>query len=154
MNAAASTPFSGLKAALTGLMSGGWIGLLLHLLYGRRIAAALGALEALFARWQAGALPPLQAAVPAPVSLAPPQATPRKTTARSPAPRQAAPRRARRPARPAARAARSAIPPVRATHAPRPKPNHPRPARRPARSTITLGNSILLTSILLRYRNI
>ena len=58
MNTPASNPFSGLKAALAGLLSGGWMGLVLHLLFHRRIASALAALENLFAQWQAGTLPP------------------------------------------------------------------------------------------------
>eukprot|EP01035_Chromulina_nebulosa_P004722 gene4722-6440_t len=44
--------------ALAGLMSGGWLGLLLTLLFRRQIAPLLTALEGLFARWQAGTLPP------------------------------------------------------------------------------------------------
>jgi hypothetical protein len=53
----ASNPFTGLKGALAGLMSGGWMGLLLGLLFRRRIAPMLAALESLFAQWKAGTLP-------------------------------------------------------------------------------------------------
>jgi predicted lipid-binding transport protein (Tim44 family) len=60
----ASNPFTGLKGALAGLMSGGWLGLLLGLLFRRRIAPMLAALESLFAQWKAGTLP--MPAAPAP----------------------------------------------------------------------------------------
>jgi predicted lipid-binding transport protein (Tim44 family) len=74
----ASNPFTGLKGALAGLMSGGWLGLLLGLLFRRRIAPMLAALESLFAQWKAGTLPM-------------PPAAPLRPTARTPtATRQAA----------------------------------------------------------------
>ncbi len=63
MNKPAANPFTGLKGALAGLMSG-WMELLLGVLFRRRITAALAALEALFAQWQAGTLPPLAPAAP------------------------------------------------------------------------------------------
>jgi hypothetical protein len=64
MNKTSSNPFTGLKGALAGLMSGGWMGLLLGLLFRRRIAPMLAALEGLFAQWQAGTLPIAVAVVP------------------------------------------------------------------------------------------
>jgi hypothetical protein len=65
MNPSPPNPFTGLKGALAGLMSGGWLGLLLGLLFRRRIAPMLAALESLFAQWQAGTLPrPVAPAVP------------------------------------------------------------------------------------------
>jgi hypothetical protein len=77
MNMPSSNPFTGLKGALAGLMSGGWMGLLLSLVFRRRIHAALTALEGLFAQWKAGTLKlpdmpapvrsRVQAAAPAPV---------------------------------------------------------------------------------------
>jgi hypothetical protein len=57
MNTHVPNPFTGLKGALAGLMSGGWMGLLLGLLFRRRIAPMLAALESLFAQWKAGTLP-------------------------------------------------------------------------------------------------
>jgi hypothetical protein len=59
-------PFSGLKATLARILSGGWMGLVLHLLFRRRIEAALTALEGLFAQWKAGTLAPLAVALPVP----------------------------------------------------------------------------------------
>jgi hypothetical protein len=70
-----SNPFTGLKGALAGLMSGGWMGLLLGLLFRRRIAPMLAALESLFAQWQAGTLPiptaPVRPAAQAPSGRTP-----------------------------------------------------------------------------------
>jgi hypothetical protein len=60
-----SNPFTGLKGALAGLMSGGLLGLLLSLLFRRRVAPMLAALESLFAQWQAGTLPLAAAPLPA-----------------------------------------------------------------------------------------
>jgi hypothetical protein len=68
MNISPSNPFTGLKGALAGLMSGGWLGLLLGLLFRRRIAPMLAALESLFAQWKAGTLP--VPAAPGPVRAA------------------------------------------------------------------------------------
>jgi predicted lipid-binding transport protein (Tim44 family) len=65
----ASNPFTGLKGALAGLMSGGWVGLLLGLLFQRRIATMLAALEGLFAQWKAGTLAPLAVAQPVPAPV-------------------------------------------------------------------------------------
>eukprot|EP01035_Chromulina_nebulosa_P050457 gene50457-68604_t len=48
MNKVSPNPFTGLKGALAGLMSGGVLGLLLTLLFQRRIAPLLAALESLF----------------------------------------------------------------------------------------------------------
>ncbi len=115
MNTPAANPFTGLKAALTGLLSGGWRGLVMHLLFYRRISAALAALEALFAQFQAGTLP----AAPAPAPQAPAQTPPRKT----PTPVQ-------RPAR--ARFGRAT--PRRPTTALRRRPG---PPRRPIRAQAT-----------------
>jgi hypothetical protein len=90
MNTSSSNPFTGLKGALAGLMSGGWLGLLLGLLFRRRIAPMLAALETLFEQFRAGTLAPLAVALPIP-------AAPARPTARTPAPRtQAAAPRARR----------------------------------------------------------
>ncbi len=89
MNAPAANPFTGLKAALAGLLSGGLFGLLMHVLFARRLAAALAALEALFARWQAGDLPPLALR---------PIATPRRPAAATAASARPACARRRRPA--------------------------------------------------------
>jgi hypothetical protein len=69
MNTApSSNPFSGLKATLARILSGGWMGVVLHLLFRRRIEAALTALEDLFAQWKAGTLAPLAVAVPMPAA--------------------------------------------------------------------------------------
>ncbi len=129
----ASNPFTGLKGALAGLMSGGWMGLLLSVLFARRIAPMLAALERLFEQFRAGTLP-----LPA---------APLRPAARTPliGRRAAAPAapRARRPG-PAARrrpAAQAAAAPVRAAawhpsaaprlpeaspRAPHPPPSHGR----------------------------
>jgi hypothetical protein len=95
-----SNPFTGLKGALAGLMSGGWMGLLLSLLFRRRIAPMLAALESLFAQWQAGTLVPLAVSVPLP-------AVPARAVARTPvASRQALAPRARCRLRAAGRSSR------------------------------------------------
>jgi hypothetical protein len=86
----ASNPFTGLKGALAGLMSGGLLGLLLSLLFRRKIAPMLEALERLFAQFKAGTLP--LPAVAAPV----PAPAPAGTTARAPQADAAAAPRARR----------------------------------------------------------
>ncbi len=115
MNTHAPNPFTGLKGALAGLMSGGWLGLLLGLLFRRRIAPMLAALETLFAQWKAGTLP-IQAAgrVTAPVVAAGRQAA-------APRARHRAGRRApAAPAQPVAAAPRLRTPPVRAAEASRP----------------------------------
>jgi predicted lipid-binding transport protein (Tim44 family) len=84
----ASNPFTGLKGALAGLMSGGWLGLLLGLLFRRRIAPMLAALESLFAQWQAGTLPLPATRCPAPAAAtlvavpAPAHAVPRARSTR------------------------------------------------------------------------
>jgi hypothetical protein len=94
MNTHPVNPFSGLKAALAGLMSGGWLGLLLTLLVYRRVAAALAALEGLFAQWQAGTLPlPAAPARAAGTPAAAPAPARRRAGAggRTPAARAAAP---------------------------------------------------------------
>ena len=93
MNAHPANPFSGLKGALAGLMSGGLMGLLLHLLFRRHFAPALAALEDLYARWRAGTLPP--PAMPAPAA---PHARPSGGPRRAPAGTSRAPG-ARRPMR-------------------------------------------------------
>jgi hypothetical protein len=99
----ASNPFTGLKGALAGLMSGGWMGLLLGLLFRRRIAPMLAALEALFAQFKAGTLP-----IPAAPGQAPAAARPAAPRAHHcPRHRTAAARR-RPVARPAALGARPA----------------------------------------------
>ena len=98
MNKPALNPFTGLKGALAGLMSGGWLGLLLHLLFQRRIAPMLAALESLFAQFTAGTLP-----LPA---------VPVRTIASPPATRlPATAPRIRRPG-PAARVRRQPVPPA------------------------------------------
>jgi hypothetical protein len=148
----ASNPFTGLKGALAGLMSGGWLGLLLGLLFQRRIARMLGALEGLFAQWKAGTLP--LPAAPAPV----------RPSARTPAARKraAAPRarrvgasRCRQVMQTAARRSQAA-----AWHRPvrlrlRGSPSHAlRPPPRPARcSKNAAGKVRSRTPILFRYRN-
>jgi predicted lipid-binding transport protein (Tim44 family) len=132
----ASNPFTGLKGALAGLMSGGWMGLLLGLLFRRRIAPMLAALESLFAQWKAGTLPM-------------PPAAPLRPTARTPtAARQAAtpsaPRaRCRVPtarrmqvAQRAAAGIRPTVPPPSvAPQRPMPSLRAPHPSRRHARCT-------------------
>ena len=90
MNKPSPNPFSGLKASLALILSGGWMGLVLHLLFRRRITAALTALESLFAQWQAGLLPSARS----PLAVAPALAagpSPAPTPANRQA--QAAPRR-------------------------------------------------------------
>jgi hypothetical protein len=114
MNTASPNPFSGLKGALAGLVSGGWMGLVLRLLFWRRIAPMLTALEGLFAQWKAGTLP---------VPAAPVRST-RPAAAR---PQMAAPRARRSPRAPASRrppVARAAAP--RAQHAAWQGPDMPR----------------------------
>jgi hypothetical protein len=144
MNTApSSNPFSGLKAMLARILSGGWMGLVLHLLYRRRIEAALTALEDLFAQWKAGTLAPPAVALAVPAAPAP---APIRTTARTPAAgrRGAAPAaaRARCPVV-AARRPQAAAPRVPATAWRRPAVLHPiaaalyapHPSRRRARCT-------------------
>jgi hypothetical protein len=96
MNTSQSNPFTGLKGALAGLMSGGWMGLLLGLLFRRRIAPMLAALETLFAQWKAGTLAPLAVALPIPAVPASAAASPAAPRARR---RVAAPRRRARAGR-------------------------------------------------------
>ncbi len=91
MNEPAANPFSGLKATLARLLYGGWLGLLLSLIYRRRITAALTALESLFAQWQAGTLP-----VPTPTP-APKAPRLRASAAHTPATPRAGRKRATRP---------------------------------------------------------
>jgi hypothetical protein len=105
-------PFSGLKAMLARILSGGWMGLVLHLLYRRRIEAALTALEDLFAQWKAGTLAPPAAARPVALAMRAAEQVPAGGRQAAVA---AAPR-ARRPGVPAARrgpVARVAAPRVR-----------------------------------------
>jgi hypothetical protein len=160
--APSSNPFSGLKATLARILSGGWVGLVLHLLYRRRIEAALTALEDLFAQWKAGTLAP-----PA-VALAPPAVAPVRTAARTPAAggqaaAKAAPRAGRRPCTvPVARVVRAAALWARpaAWHRPgtpsavAPVGRVPSPPRRRGRCRKNAdGNGHLGSSILLRYQN-
>jgi predicted lipid-binding transport protein (Tim44 family) len=147
----ASNPFTGLKGALAGLMSGGWLGLLLGLLFRRRIAPMLAALEGLFAQWKAGTLP-------MPVAPAPVRRKEQPVRAQTAAPR------ARRGSRPAARRrpiARVAASPVRPAAWHRPgialpasaRPCALLPLRRRARCTKKRdGTAESRTSKLLRYR--
>jgi hypothetical protein len=161
MNTSSSNPFTGLKGALAGLMSGGWMGLLLGLLFRRRIAPMLTALEKLFAQFQAGTLP-------LPVAPARPAAhTPaaRTLAARTPAARArvAAPRarhpvpasRRRQVILPAAAPVRAAawlpwaVPRLRAApaRAPHPPPRYARSSKNAAAKPHSR------TPILFRYRN-
>jgi hypothetical protein len=157
----ASNPFTGLKGALAGLMSGGWMGLLLGLLFRRRIAPMLAALETLFAQWQAGTLAPLAVALPIP-------AAPVRTIART----AAAERQAAAPVAPRVR--RRRVPGSRrgpaiqaaavrvclvawhrpaALRLPVPGLRAPRPQRRRARCTKNdVGKAHLRTPVLLRCR--
>ncbi len=140
MSAPACNPFSGLKAALTGLLSGGWMGLMLHLFFRRHMTAALTALETLFAQWQAGTLPQAPAAAPV---------APRPVAARKPGAASAAgyPRSpGRRPARPAraiaAKAPAAELPAI----APRDRdlpacPRRPPPRRARCRKTLRPATS-------------
>ncbi len=69
---------------LARILSGGWMGLVLHLLYRRRIEAALTALEGLFAQWKAGTLAPLAgASAPLAVALPVPAVPETRTTGRA-----------------------------------------------------------------------
>ncbi len=88
-----ANPITGLKGALAGLMSGGWMGLVLHLFFLRRITAALTALESLFAQWQAGTLAPLPAATEPPTIA--PAAIPVSSAAAAPRRPSGSPRRTR-----------------------------------------------------------
>jgi hypothetical protein len=80
MNTHAPNPFTGLKGALAGLMSGGWRGLLLGLLFRHRIAPMLAALEKLFAQFQAGTLKLPAAPAAGPQAAAPAAPRPRAPT--------------------------------------------------------------------------
>jgi hypothetical protein len=152
----ASNPFTGLKGALAGLMSGGWLGLLLGLLFQRRIARMLAALEGLFAQWKAGTLPlptaPVRPAARAPAARKQAAAPMESRARRAPASRcrpavQAAAPRAPvwcRPGTPFARARPRFAPTLGA----------PRPLRRRARCTENADGRVRLrTPILLRFRN-
>ena len=133
MNTHAPNPFTGLKGTLDGLMSGGLLGLLLSLLFRRRIGPMLAALENLFAQFQAGALAPPALALTLPAAAPAPPAG--KQTA---APRRRPPVR-RKPIPRAGAAAAAAPAPVVAWYgadAPRRPASIPRPqnpSRRSAR---------------------
>jgi hypothetical protein len=154
MNIPASpNPFSGLKATLARILSGGWMGLVLGLLFQRRIHAALSALESLFAQWQAGTLPLPAVAIPARGRTDP---LPRATA------RQVAGSRARRPAgrrRPVIQAATLRVRPAAwhrpgAVHPLAPSPCALRVPRRRARCSENAdGKACFGTPILFRYRN-
>jgi hypothetical protein len=100
MNTHPENPFTGLKGALAGLMSGGVTGWLLALFFRRHFAPAFAALERIYDIWKAGTLAgpaapveaqrPLRVRTPAPVSA---PAAPSR-----PAGRRRASARARRPA--------------------------------------------------------
>jgi hypothetical protein len=155
MNTSPPNPFSGLKGALAGLVSGGWVGLVLRLLFWRRIAPMLTALETLFAQWQAGTLPvpaavvraSAQAPAAAPRAVAP--CARRRTGRRVPAARrapvvQAAVLRAPVVAWDRSAALRGIGPALYALH----------PPRRRARSRKNAdGGTRTRTPILFRYRN-
>ncbi len=136
MNDPAANPFSGLKAILARIMSGGLMGLLLNLVFYRRLSAGLAALEDLFAQWKAGTLPlpvlparaPAQVAAPRPQSAVHRPARPRRLSV----PRRATIRRRRPMTR------TRAVSPVvfrRPTAAPLPRPSAPAPIPRRARCT-------------------
>jgi hypothetical protein len=119
------------------------MGLVLHLLYRRRIEAALTALEDLFAQWKAGTLAPLAVALPVPavpamrVRMAAP-APAAGGQARAPAaPRVRVPAARRKPAPPAvaARVRAAAWPFPSALRAPAPAWRALRLLRRDARCT-------------------
>jgi hypothetical protein len=168
MNTTASpNPFSGLKASLARILSGGWMGLVLHVLFARRINAALTALEDLFAQWKAGTLasPAIALASPA-VALA--VGIPARV--RTTAPARAAGRQAAVPAaphalrsRPAARrrlVAQAAAPRVARFHAAgvpdrlAPALDGPRPSRRRARCTKRIeGKAPWSSPNLFRFHN-
>jgi hypothetical protein len=103
MKTASPNPFSGLKAMLARILSGGWMGLVLHFLVRRRINEALTALEELFAQWKAGTLAPLAVALPVPAAA----------PAGAVGPRVAAPPQARRRAPRGVPAAQRPAPPLR-----------------------------------------
>ncbi len=130
MNTPLANPFSGLKAALATLLSGGWRGLVMHLLFYRRIQAALGALESLFAQWQAGTLPAIAPRPPAPARTPAPSAPRPQSVPRAPRARRLAPRRrpvttATSPSR-RAQAPASAPLPIKRTQPPEPHPTRSR----------------------------
>ncbi len=94
MHQPAANPFSGLKATLAGILSGGWMGWVLGLLLARRLTDALTALEGLFAQWKAGTLPPLPLPLPASPARTPaPTATRQAAASRAPRAPRSAPRR-------------------------------------------------------------
>jgi hypothetical protein len=150
----ASNPFTGLKGALAGLMSGGWVGLLLGLLFRRRVAPMLAALEGLFAQWKAGTLP-LPAAPARPAARSPATARRQPAAVAGPRARRTPAERCRQvipaavaPVRPAGRhvpAASRALTP--AARAPYPPPRDPR-CRKNAAAAPSLG-----TPKLSRYSN-
>ncbi len=149
MNNATPNPFTGLKGALAGLMSGGVMGWLLALLFHRRIAPMLAALETLFAQFKAGTLP----LPPAPAQATPRTPRPQSAAARAcPRPRASTPRRrATAPRQPVAPAA---IRPVAdAPRLPWPSPRARPMHRHRARCTKNDDpNARLRTPYLLRFR--
>ncbi len=154
MNTSPSNPFTGLKGALAGLMSGGWMGLLLGLLFRHRIAPMLAALEGLFAQWKAGTL-----ALPA----APVRPTTRTPVARKQAAAPAAPRahcrgsvsRRRHVTQPvAARVQPPSWPALAAPRLPMPSLRASPPSRRHGRCTKNAASKARTRTLkLLRYQN-
>jgi hypothetical protein len=85
MNTYPANPFTGLKGALAGLMSGGLLGFLLSLLFRRKIAPMLEALEKLFAQFKAGTLASPAIALASPAIAVPLPAITPAVAARVPA---------------------------------------------------------------------
>ncbi len=148
-----SNPFTGLKGALAGLMSGGWLGLLLGLLFRRRIAPMLAALESLFAQWQAGTLP--IPTVPVRPTARTPVARPQPAAPAAPRARRVAASRRRQVIQTAAAPVRPAAghPPA-ASHelTPRQRAPHPPPHRARCRKNAA-AEPHSSTPKLLHYRN-
>jgi hypothetical protein len=159
MNTHPTNPFTGLKGALAGLMSGGWLGLLLGLLFRRRIAPMLVALEKLFEQFRAGTLP-------VPATPARIRAASQAPAARAPAASRAGarPNHSRRPAAPDMRqpVAHPAVLPVQEAAwkgvsrlaCPKPALRAPLAVPRHARCTENRqGKAYTCTPKLFRYRN-
>jgi hypothetical protein len=153
MNTSSPNPFTGLKGALAGLMSGGWLGLLFGLLFRRRIAPMLAVLEKLFEQFRAGTLP---------LPAAPVRPTARTSAGRTQAAASAAPRARCRPASRRSQVILAAAAPVRpavghplaASRVPAPAARAPHPPPCPARcSKNAASRSRPGTSKLLRYQN-